>query len=137
MPSNPIRGAAFMLEGLRLITRPGLRRFFMIPLLVNIGVFAGAIWYGLSRFEGALGWIALKLPNWLHWLDWLLWPIVVLALLIIVFYSFTLVANLIASPFNGILAEKAEAILTGRSLDEPIDSAKILEPDAGMLEPLN
>lgn len=46
MPSNPIRGAAFMLEGLRLITRPGLRRFFMIPLLVNIGVFAGAIWYG-------------------------------------------------------------------------------------------
>lgn len=78
-----------------------------------------------------------KLPNWLHWLDWLLWPIVVLALLIIVFYSFTLVANLIASPFNGILAEKAEAILTGRSLDEPIDSAKILEPDAGMLEPLN
>ena len=127
MPSNPIRGAAFMLEGLRLIMRPGLRRFVVIPLLVNIGVFAGAIWYGLSRFEGALGWMERQLPSWLHWLDWLLWPIFVLALLIIVFYSFTLVANLLASPFNGLLAEKAEAVLTGRSVDEPVNYKKLIK----------
>jgi len=127
MSSNPIRGATYMVEGLRLISRPGLKRFVIIPLLINIGVFAGAIWYGLSRFEGALGWMEQQLPSWLHWLDWLLWPIFVLALLIIVFYSFTLVANLIASPFNGILAEKAEAILTGRSLNEPIDYAKLFK----------
>lgn len=126
MSSNPLRGAVFMLEGLRLIMRPGLRRFVIIPLLVNIGVFAGAIWYGLSRLEDALGWMEQQLPSWLHWLDWLLWPIFVLALLIIVFYSFTLVANLIASPFNGLLAEKTEAILMGRSLDEPIDYAKLI-----------
>jgi CysZ protein len=127
MSSNPLRGAAYMLEGLRLITRPGLKRFVIIPLLVNIGVFSAAIWYGLSRFEGALGWMETQLPSWLHWLDWLLWPIFVLALLIIVFYSFTLVANLIASPFNGLLAEKAEAVLTGRSTDEPIDYAKLFK----------
>ena len=127
MSSNPIRGATYMLEGLRLIARPGLRRFVIIPLLVNISVFAAAIWYGLSRFETALGWMEQQLPSWLHWLDWLLWPVFVLALLIIVFYSFTLVANLIASPFNGLLAEKAEAMLTGRSLNEPIDYAKLLK----------
>ncbi|MCF8014577.1 MAG: sulfate transporter CysZ [Chromatiaceae bacterium] len=127
MSSNPIRGAAFMLEGLRLILRPGLRRFVVIPLLVNIGVFSAAIWYGIHRFEDALGWMEQQLPSWLHWLDWLLWPVFVLALLIIVFYSFTLVANLIASPFNGILAEKAEAMLTGRSLNGPIDYAKLIK----------
>ena len=127
MSSNPIRGGVFMLEGLRLIMRPGLRRFVIIPLLINIGVFAGAIWYGLSQFQDVLGWMEQQLPSWLHWLDWLLWPIFVLALLIIVFYSFTLVANFIASPFNGLLAEKAEAILTGRSVDEPIDYAKLIK----------
>jgi len=127
MSSNPLCGARYMLEGLRLITRPGLRRFVMIPLVVNIGVFAGAIWYGLNRFEVALGWMEQQLPSWLHWLDWLLWPIFVLALLIIVFYSFTLVANLIASPFNGLLAEKAEAIITGRAVDAPIDYQKLIK----------
>ncbi|MBK5940276.1 sulfate transporter CysZ [Halochromatium roseum] len=127
MPSNPIRGAVFMLEGLRLILRPGLRRFVVIPLLVNIGVFGAAIWYGIHRFEAALGWMEQQLPSWLHWLDWLLWPVFMLALLIIVFYSFTLVANLIASPFNGVLAEKAEAMLTERSLNEPIDYAKLIK----------
>ena len=125
-PANPITGAAFMLQGLSLIARPGLRRFVLAPLLVNIAVFTAAIWYGVARFEEALGWIEGQLPDWLQWLDWLLWPLFVLALLIVVFYSFTLVANLIASPFNGLLAERAEALLRGDSASEPIDFRRLL-----------
>ena len=81
-------------------------------------MFSAAIRYGVSLFESFLTWMESKLPSWLQWLDWLLWPLFVLALVILVFYGFTLVANLFAAPFNGLLAEKVELYLTGRPLDE-------------------
>lgn len=126
MSSNPVRGAAFMLDGLALLSRPGLKRYVVVPFLINLGVFSAAIWYGIARFGDAVAWMERQLPSWLHWIEWLLWPLFVLALLMIVFYSFTLVANVLASPFNGLLAEKAEALLTGRALDEPIDYPKLI-----------
>jgi CysZ protein len=118
MAVHPASGAGFLVQGMRLITKPGLRRFVIMPLLVNIAVFTGAIWYGVSRFDSFLVWMQSKVPAWLGWLEWLLWPLFVLALLIVVFYSFSLVANLIAAPFNGLLAEKTELYLTGRPLSE-------------------
>jgi CysZ protein len=118
MAANPVSGAGYLFAGIKLITRPGLRRFVLVPLLINILVFSAAIWYGISQFESFLFWMESNIPSWLHWLDWILWPLFVLVLVILVFYSFTLVANLLASPFNSLLAEKVELHLTGRPLDE-------------------
>ena len=118
MAVNPFSGAGYLIEGMKLITQPGLRRFVLIPLLVNVLVFSAAIWYGITWFESFLVWMQSRIPAWLQWLDWILWPLFILALLILVFYSFTLVANLLASPFNGLLAEKVELHLTGRPLNE-------------------
>ncbi|MGB5831278.1 MAG: sulfate transporter CysZ [Thiohalocapsa sp.] len=133
MPSNPSKGAAFMLQGMCLITRPGLKRFVMIPLFINIIVFSGAIWYGAGRFEELMTRMQSAVPDWLSWLEWLLWPIFILALLIIVFYAFTLVANLFASPFNGLLAEKTEALLRGQPLADQGDMKKLLRELPGTL----
>lgn len=118
MAVNPFSGAGYLIKGMKLITQPGLRRFVLIPLLVNVLVFSAAIWYGITWFESFLVWMQSRIPAWLQWLDWILWPLFILALLILVFYSFTLVANLLASPFNGLLAEKVELHLTGRPLNE-------------------
>jgi len=118
MAVNSLSGAGYLLEGMKLITRPELRRFVLIPFLINMLVFSAAIWYGVTRFESFLIWMQSKIPSWLQWLDWILWPVFVLALVILVFYSFTLVANLLASPFNGLLAEKVELHLTSRPLSE-------------------
>jgi CysZ protein len=124
MAANPVSGAGYLLQGMRLIARPGLRRFVLVPLLINVAVFSAAIWYGMSRFDQLIAWIESKipaLPAWLAWLEqgleWILWPLFVLLVVILVFYGFTLVANLIAAPFNGLLAEKVELLLTGQPLD--------------------
>jgi len=118
MAVNPVSGAGYLIKGMGLITKPGLRRFVLVPLLINIGVFSAAIWYGVVQFETFILWMESKVPSWLQWLEWLLWPLFVLALLIVVFYGFSLIANLIAAPFNGLLAEKVELHLTGRPLSE-------------------
>ena len=72
MAINPVSGPAYLLEGMRLIARPGLRRFVAIPLAINILVFAAALYWGISRFEGLIAWLHSllpTLPDWLAWLD--------------------------------------------------------------------
>jgi len=126
MASNPILGARCLLRGVTLLTEPALRPFVIVPVLINIVVFTAALWYAISRFDGLMARLESGVPSWLQWIDWLLWPVFVLALLIIVFYGFSLLANLIASPFNGLLAEKAEALITGQPVQGDVDFKRLL-----------
>jgi len=112
---NPFIGPLYAIKGFNLILRPGLRRFVMIPLIVNILLFSGAIWLSAHYFDA---YMANILPQGYDWLEWLLWPLFAVVLLLTMFYTFTLVANLICSPFNGLLAEAVERELTGQVIGE-------------------
>ena len=116
MNGNFTHGIGYLREGLGLITQPGIRPFVIIPLLINIVLFGGAFWWGYQQVirldEMLVGW----LPGWLDWLSWLLWPIFFLLAVLLIFYGFSIIANLIASPFNGYLSEKTEQLLTGEPL---------------------
>ena len=109
--NNPLTGASYLLRGMQIVMRPRLRRFVIVPALINAVLFTAAIWF-------AAGWIwdfsRNLLPDWLDWLSFVLVPVFLLISAVAVFFTFTLVANLLAAPFNGMLAEAVEARLTGR-----------------------
>ena len=68
-------GIHYLLEGLKLIRQPGLRRYVAIPLLVSTLFFAGAI-FGLTHWlEQLINLLLGYLPGWLDWLRYLLWPV--------------------------------------------------------------
>ncbi len=119
MSDSLIQGAGYVLTGLRWLPRAGLRGFVAIPLLINSGLFGLGIWWSWGQFErldqAARDW----LPGWLAWLHWLLWPLFVLTALVVVFYTFSVVANLIAAPFNGLLAERVEKLANPASAARP------------------
>ncbi len=115
--SNPITGAGYFLRGLKLITQPGLRRFVAIPLAINLLLFAGLIWFGASQFEALLNSLLPELPSWLQWAEWLFWLLFGVSALLILFFVFSLLANIVAAPFNGLLAEAVEVHLTGEQLE--------------------
>ncbi|MFE8070524.1 sulfate transporter CysZ [Marinobacteraceae bacterium S3BR75-40.1] len=109
-----------LMAGFRLIREPGLRLFVIIPLILNILVFAGIFALLYQGFDALITWGMSWLPDWawlqaLEWLFWLLYGGVVILLLA---YGFVVVANLIGSPFYGYLAELTERRLTGQSLDD-------------------
>ncbi|TDY02614.1 sulfate transporter CysZ [Thiohalophilus thiocyanatoxydans] len=124
MISNPFTGASYLLRGLSLIGKPGVKRHVVIPLIINILIFAGLIWLLAAQFEVLLAWLMPTLPDWLAWLDSLLWFIFVITTGIAVFFSFTVLANLVGSPFNSFLSAAVEKNLTGRS---PISEAGVFE----------
>ena len=103
-------GFKYVLSGFGLITKPGIRLFVLIPLLINSILFAGVIIYGADMMNE---FIHSYLTGWLEWLRWLLWPLFIIITLTVVFFTFSIIANLIASPFNGFLAEAVEKRLTG------------------------
>jgi CysZ protein len=85
----------------------------LIPLLINILIFSLLIWLGVDQFEVLMNRFLPADGGWLAWLRWLLWPLFALALVLVVFYTFTVIANLLAAPFNGMLAEQVERYLGG------------------------
>ncbi len=112
-PATPLSGAGYFFKGFKLIRLKGVRRFVFIPLLVNISLFSLAFYFMFLQLDGYM----TLLDNWLwggfKWLSTLLWPLMVITVLVVFSFLFSTIANWIAAPFNGLLAEKIEAILTG------------------------
>ena len=109
MITQAIKGASYVFKGFGLLKLPGIKRYVVIPMLINIFLFSAVIWYGSEQFDSLL---EQYLPSWLDWLEFLLWPLFFVASLLVVFFAFTLVANIIGAPFNGVLSEKIEEQLT-------------------------
>lgn len=116
MKGNPVRGAGYLLRGAAMLPRPGIRHFVLVPLLVNVVLFIGAIWLLVEQFSVWVDYWLGFLPAWADFLTWLFWPLFALLVLVGVYYGFSLVANLIAAPFNGLLAERVERELRGAPL---------------------
>lgn len=110
------QGFRYLISGFKLILKPGVRFYVLIPLLINSLLFAGVIIYGASSLNGFIDWLIAKW-SWLEWVEWLLWPLFVIVALAIVFFSFSIVANLIGAPFNSFLAEAVERTLTGKKIE--------------------
>ncbi|MGH8278040.1 MAG: sulfate transporter CysZ [Gammaproteobacteria bacterium] len=107
-------GASCLFLGFTWLARPGIKRYVLWPLLINLVLFAFAIALGAHFFSTWLQhWIA-SLPHWLAWLAVVFWIIFALAAVLALFYAFSLIANLIAAPFNIFLSMQVEAALTGQ-----------------------
>lgn len=126
MIGDTARGIGCFADGFKMLSQPGLRRYVLVPLLLNVILFSGLIWFGIERFADLVDWLLSPLPGWLDWLRYLLWPLFALTALLTVFFTFSLVANLIGAPFNGLLSEAVERRLTGQRVDEGGDWKRML-----------
>ena len=103
-------GISYFFKGLRLIFVAGMKRYVIIPLIINIAIFSLGLWVGITWFNSFLDQV---LPDWLAWAEFIIWPLFAISYFLIVFYAFAILVNVIAAPFNGFLAEKVESYLQG------------------------
>ena len=124
---NPaLSGPQYLSEGLKLVLSPGLRLFVLLPLAVNTLLFIGLIVLAMQQFGVWMDSLMPNLPDWLSFLTYVLTPLFFLLVLVIMFFTFTLLANIIAAPFNGFLAEKVEVVLRGRDDFPPFSWAELM-----------
>ncbi len=89
-----------------------------MPLLINIIMLGGAFVWLFYRLGDWIPRLMAHIPDWLQWLSYLLWPLSVIAIVLVFSYFFSTLANLIAAPFCGLLAEQLEGRLTGKPLPD-------------------
>ena len=112
-----IHGSGCLFRGFGFLLRPGIKRYVIIPLIINVVLFGCAIAVAINYFNIWLQHLSAMLPSWLNWLPSLLWPIFALATLVVLFYAFTLVANIIGAPFNSFLSARVEILVASKKPD--------------------
>lgn len=118
LKGNPSFALDYLLTGAKFLTKPGLRKFIIIPLLLNVIVSILTAVALISFFSDFLDTLTDWLPSWLAFIAWLIWSVVAFIALMIYGYSFNLITNIIAAPFYGILAAQIEVCITQKEPPE-------------------
>ena len=93
MIANYFNGFKYAFKGFSLIAHKGVRRYAVVPLLVNIDTcFLIAIYVGFQQFGGwmnsFLGGVSW-LPDIIETaITWVLWPLFAILIIIATYYSF-------------------------------------------------
>lgn len=113
-------GPVCLLRGYQLLFSKGLKRYIIIPALVNTLFFMLALWIGfhwVGRLSGLL-------PHYLHFLKVFFDIVYFLAMSILFAYVFTALTNLIGAPFNSFLSAKVDRMIDPKHA--PIESKGLL-----------
>ena len=120
--SYPLRAAKFLLK------KPGLLKYLAIPFAINVLVFSLSVYFGLDMFDNLLETYAPSTEVWYGLaLYYVAWTVAMLLTAVVVFFSFTVVGNLIASPFNELLSERCEEIRLGKREEQPFSLRRFIK----------
>ena len=125
--NNPVLAVGFLFKGLKLLASPELRKFIIIPMLINVVLYSVALSLGYFYISDL---IDQFIPGWLQWLSWVLWPLFFISFFIGGFFTFTVVANLLAAPFYGKLSAKTLAMVSDQAFataEQPLPKVLLAE----------
>ena len=111
-----LAGARCLWQGLLLLSRPGLRRWAVAPVLISAALF-GVLTMALGNELLAL--LAPEAGDTLPWLRWLVWVGLGLAGLMACGFLLALLAGLVAAPFLSQLTAAVEHHLDPGTLQAP------------------
>lgn len=129
--SHFFQGLKYPFHGLKFIfTTPRVWKFVLIPLLINILVFAGGLYLLWIKLEHFLGIIPKSEAWYFGVLYYAVLSMIVISYLLVAFYLFTIVGNIIAAPFNTLLSERVEEAERQTKLSLPLTLKTVLRDAA-------
>lgn len=115
-------GLSYLAQGARLLKNKELRRYILVPVLINCVLFIALSSFLLHYFWSLVGSGNTLIPEWLQpWVApfaWFVWFLVGVLFLIIYAYSFNFITNIIAAPFYGKLSEVTQKLIAGESIPQ-------------------
>ncbi|MFO7830696.1 MAG: sulfate transporter CysZ [Desulfuromonadaceae bacterium] len=106
---------------------PRLLRYAIAPFVINVIVFGATLYFANAYFSHLVDeYLIYGEAWWWKVLEWIAQTLVVLVMLVVSFFAFTAVGNLIAAPFNDLLSEKTEHMIRGTNSDEPFSVGLII-----------
>ncbi len=106
-------GVRALVEGLGLLTEPGMRRYAILPLVLTVVAFVVLIVLAVYFMAGIIGWLDGMLPGYLVWAAWLLWIALGAVFVFGFYFCFMVVVGLVGLPFFMALTNAVERRMTG------------------------
>ncbi len=103
-----------LLKGFRFLAKARLRNFLLIPIFINLLLYSLALGLAFFYMDDLIGYL---LPDWIESIAWLSWlstllgGLLFVCILMVAFLTFTVLANIIASPFYDKLSERTLELL--------------------------
>jgi CysZ protein len=105
----PLRGAKF------LFTHKGIIGLAVLPAVINFFLYAFLSYLAYHNFANILGRLTVQPHLWYQYILYYLTGVILAALIVtVMIFSFTMIGNLIASPFNDLITRKVFFILGGK-----------------------
>lgn len=124
------RGAGF------LAARPRLWRWVAAPFALTLGLLVALIALAVRYLGPAIDrWLA-DLPGFLAWMSTALTVLVALAVLAFGYFAFVAAAMALSAPFNEMLSEEVEAIVTGVPAPPTSPGAMVIDVLVGLVHGL-
>ena len=101
----------YVMLGIRHLFTNGLKRFVLLPMMFNVFLFIGLFYLIYHYIYPYSYYYTDQLPSWLSFLSGFFLFIFALGFFLLFLSMFTVLFNLVAAPFNGLLAEKAQRLL--------------------------
>jgi len=108
-------GPALIRAGLKRLWHPSLRWLVLVPLVINLAVYAVLIVGAVQWLSGWLDSLMGTVPDWLQGVVWLIWLLFAVMAMVVTAFTFSLLANLLGAPFYGLIAERVLAQERGAS----------------------
>jgi CysZ protein len=128
MVSAFARGFGYLAQGAAMLPRKGVRIHLIIPLLINIVLFLLGSWLLFSQLSDFIDGYTGTLPDW-DWIAGLIYLIKIMiftAAITVVFMGVSMIALLVAAPFNAVLARSVERHLLNEFINESESSRSVM-----------
>lgn len=113
---SPFSVFGYLGSGLNLALSKECRLFVIIPIVINFVVLILGGYLMFQTIYGMLQNYLDMLPQWLSFLSYVIYFLLLASVGFVFCYIFSTIATIIASPFYGLLAEKAEGLIRGNSV---------------------
>ncbi len=129
-PGLALFGAGFLapFRAIRLVReRKGLKRYFIVPFVLNIALLSALTWFSWTWVYPALASLIPQGDAWyLALLRWLATPFLVAAFTVFLVLFYSIAGSVITAPFNDPLSARVEELLRGRGNEGPLSLRLVL-----------
>ena len=116
-----------LIESLRLFKRDKwVLIFSLIPVVIGLVIYGFfGQWLLTDVYAWGMSFVDEKVEGgWLSALSWLIIAILSITVFFVVNWTFVIVVSIVAAPFNDLISERVEKILTGEQTGDVSDSIK-------------
>lgn len=101
----------YLKNGIRMALSKQCRIYIILPIIVNLILLSSLGYYMFTNLKDLVFNIFEEIPSYLNFLAYIISAFLSITIIFVSCYIFSTLATIIASPFYGLLADKAEMIL--------------------------